>query len=344
MTSKMKITICGAGAVGSYLAGRICPTGAAEVSVIARGAQGAAILADGVRVITATEDYAVRPARVVEDASELPEQDIVFVTVKVMAQPSIAHQLDKLLGRNGVAVFAANGVPWWWKSASAAPAALPLLDPCGDLWNLVTPQRTLGCVVYSANEIVAPGVVRHKGNNRWVVGGPYPTGHGSLQRVVSLLRTSGLNGEACPDLRYEILIKLLRNASLNSLCALTRLPVDGLNDDPALRHQAFALMEDVVAVARGQGYDIGSSLEAAKEQLRRGGAEGSAPPVIGVRPSMLQDVLAGRPLEVEAILGQVQALARETDVPCATIDAVLPLLRGLNRSLAIAAESPRPAA
>ncbi|MBF6617723.1 MAG: 2-dehydropantoate 2-reductase [Candidimonas sp.] len=329
----MKVCIFGAGAVGGYLAARISHANAAQVSVVARGAQKEAIERNGLRLDTPEGSFTVRPAIVTDRPEELPEQDVVFVTLKVMSQSAVAPALRRLVGDRGCAVFAANGIPWWWKHGSERPEHLPLLDHDGALWNTLEPTRALGCIVYSANEVIAPGVIRHLGNNRWVVGEPDGTISPRLQAVINLMQASGVNGEASTHIHTEIWAKLLRNASLNSLCALTRLPVDGLAEDPALLAQADALIDEIIAVAGAQGCDISAQRAAAREQLRRGGAEGGAPPVKGLRPSMLQDALAGRPLEVEAIVGQVQALAQEAGVPCPAIDTVLPLLRGLNRSL-----------
>ncbi|MGB3290102.1 MAG: 2-dehydropantoate 2-reductase [Burkholderiaceae bacterium] len=329
----MKVCIFGTGAVGGYLAARIGHADAAQVSVIARGAQKEAIAANGIRLDTPEGSITVRPAAVTDRPEDLPEQDIVFVTLKVMGQPAAAPAIRRLTGDKGCAIFAANGIPWWWKHGSEHAAHLPLLDPDGALWNVLDPRRALGCIVYSANEVIAPGVVRHLGNNRWVIGEPNGSISPRLQAAVQLLQASGVNGEASPDIHTEIWAKLLRNASLNSLCSLTRLPVDGLAEDPELLALADALIDEIIAVANAQGCDISAQRAAAREQLRRGGAEGGAPPVKGLRPSMLQDALAGRPLEVEAIVGQVQALAQEARVPCPAIDFVLPLLRGLNRSL-----------
>ena len=331
----MKVCIFGAGAVGSYLAARIGHAAAAELSVVARGAQKDAILHNGIRLEAPGETVTVRPAYVTDKPEDLPAQDITFVTVKVMAQPGISEALRHLARDGGCTVFAANGIPWWWKHGTASPTSLPLLDPDAQLWNTLTPQRALGCIVYSANEVIAPGVVRHLGNNRWVLGEPDLSLSERLQGAVSLLQRCGVNAEASNDIRTEIWAKLLRNASLNSLCALTRLPVDGLAQDPALLALADALIDDIIAIARTQGCDITHHRDAAREQLRRGGAEGGAAPVTGLRPSMLQDALAGRPLEVEAILGQAQALASEAGVSCPALNLALPLVRGLDRSLRV---------
>ncbi|NYT84805.1 ketopantoate reductase family protein [Pollutimonas harenae] len=329
----MKVCIFGAGAVGGYLAARIGHANTAQISVIARGAHKDAIARNGIRLDTPEGSITVHPSLVTDRPEELPEQDLVFVTLKVMSQSAAAPVLRRLTGDRGCAIFAANGIPWWWKHGTEHAAHLPLLDPDGALWNILDPSRALGCVVYSANEVIAPGVVRHLGNNRWVMGEPDGSISPRLQAAVQLMQASGVNGEASPDIHTEIWAKLLRNATLNSLCALTRLPVDGLAEDPALLAQADTVIDEIISVASAQGCDITAQRAAAREQLRRGGAEGGAPPVKGLRPSMLQDALAGRPLEVEAIVGQVQALAQESRIPCPAIDTILPLLRGLNRSL-----------
>ena len=329
----MKVCIFGTGAVGGYLAARIGHAQAAQLSVVARGAQKEAILRDGIRLETPSETITVRPDHVSDTPDELPAQDITFVAVKVMAQPGVSGALRQLTAKGGCTVFAANGIPWWWKQGTAEPTHLPLLDPDARLWNELTPERALGCVIYSANEVIAPGVVRHLGNNRWVLGEPDSSLSERLNTIVGLLQGCGINAEASTDIRTEIWAKLLRNASLNSLCSLTRLPVDGLAQDPALLALADALVDDIISIARTQGCDISLHRDAAREQLRRGGAEGGAQPVKGLRPSMLQDALAGRPLEVEAILGQAQALAIEAGANCPALDLVLPLVRGLDRSL-----------
>ncbi|MFA4914476.1 MAG: 2-dehydropantoate 2-reductase [Burkholderiaceae bacterium] len=329
----MKVCIFGGGAVGGYVAARLCQAGGATVSVIARGAHREAIERDGLSIQSGGESFTCRPAVVTDDPASLGEQDVTFVALKTTVQAGAARAIARLMGQSGYAVFAANGIPWWFKHGSDAPAHLPLLDPEGDLWRLVRPERSLGCVVYSANEVTAPGHIRHLGNNRWVLGEASGQDTDRLRSLVALLRDARLNAEASTDLRREIWVKLSRNASVNTLCALTRLPVDGLAQDDALLAQGDALIRDIDRMAQSCGFDISDQAQAAIESLRRGGAERDAPPVTGLRPSMLQDALAGRPLEVEAILGQVQSLARESNVQTPAIDAALPLLRGLDRSL-----------
>jgi 2-dehydropantoate 2-reductase len=269
----------------------------------------------------------------VEHAAELPDQDLVFVTLKSFFYSSAAEDIGGLISGGGRVVFVGNGVPWWWNHGlPRRQGTLPLLDPNGLLWNTVTPERVLGCVVYSINEVVAPGVIRHSGNNRWLLGEPDNSLTPRLGSTVELCRDAGVMAEASLDLRAEIWTKLLRNAPLNSICALTRLPIDAIDDAPDLSALFNALIDEIVATAAVHGWDIRCHVAAAREAPRRGGAL-SGGPARDVRPSMLQDVLAGRQMEVESILGQPQAFAREAAVPTPAMDAILPLLRGLNRGL-----------
>jgi 2-dehydropantoate 2-reductase len=330
----MKVCIFGVGAVGGFMAAQMLQVKDTklQVSVIARGEQLRAIAARGLILRKPDGDITARPHAHTDRAADLAPQDIVFVTLKAPSQPGVAKEIASLLAPGGHAVFVNNGIPWWWTYGTSDSASLSLLDPNANLWNLISPQRTLGCVVYSANEVIEPGVVRHAGNNRWLLGEPGGGLSDRLHQTVALLKEAGLGAEAIPDLRSQIWAKLLRNAPLNPLCALTRLPVEALASDPALLRQCDALINDIAAIALAQGCDLSTEIQGARDAIRGGaGKTGSA--VGSVRPSMLQDVEAGRGMEVEAILGQAQAFARQRNTPCPAIDHILPLIRGLDRSL-----------
>ncbi|MCB4365512.1 2-dehydropantoate 2-reductase [Hydrogenophaga taeniospiralis] len=339
----MRLCVFGAGAVGGYLAARLLASRQHEVSVVARGEQLRAIAAGGITLVTPEETLVVRPALVTDRAQALPPQDVVFVTLKAHSQPAAAQDMAALLGPAGTAVFLNNGIPWWWHHRGPAVPGepLPLLDPTGALWNAVRPQRALGGVVYSANEVLRPGVVQHTANNRWVLGEP---GGGLSQRlrvITGLLCGAGLNAEAGPDIRTEVWAKLLRNAPMNALCALTRLPVNQLAFEPALLGMYEAVIDEVAAVAAAHGADLSDRIAVAKSAPRLGAAvDGRAAPVI--RPSMLQDTVLRRGMEIEPILGQVQAFARAAGTACPVLDLLLPLLRGLDRSAGFTAACARP--
>ncbi len=192
-------------------------------------------------------------------------------------------------------------------------------------------------MVCAPNGVIEPGVVRHTGPNRWLLG--EPDGSDSAA-TVALMQRAGLEAEASPDLRREVWAKLMRNAALNPLCAPTRLPSSELAVDPELLAIGDGIIGELIAIAAAHGSHVESEAGEARAALRRGGPAGNKP-VGGTRPSMLQDVLAGRPTEVETILGQLQAFAREAGVPCPCVDGVLPLMRWAGPSRCV---RPRPAA
>lgn len=330
-----KVCVFGAGAVGSYLLAKLIHAGTGhELSVVARGAQLQSINNDGLRLVSGDEEVLVRPQAATENPYELPPQDIVFVTLKAHSQSAAAHDIATLLSDGGVAVFVNNGIPWWWNYSGATSTlhSLPLLDPEAELWRCVDPARVLGCVVYSANEIVRPGVVRHVANNQWLLGEPDNSHSPRLLSTVNLMQEAGLGAHAVDNIRHCVWMKLLRNAPLNTISALTRLSAAELPLEPSLIELYEAVVDEIVAIAAAHGADVSDQADTAKAALHLGAAvDGTR--ATNIRPSMLQDVLKSRKMEVDSILGQVQAFARATGTPCPTIDTLLPLARGLNHLL-----------
>ena len=327
----MRICVFGAGAVGGYLAARLLKEGSHEIAVVARGEQLQAIRLNGLTLLTTQERFSVRPDVLTDQPNELKKQDVVFVTLKSHWQSSAAKDIASLLSPTGIAVFVNNGIPWWWtyRGLGVPASPLPLLDPDANLWTHVGAQRSLGCVVYSANEVVKPGVVRHSANNLWLLGEPDNNRSERLLRVTGVLCDSQLCAEAVTDIRKRIWTKLLRNAPLNSLCALTRLTVDQLSCDRQLLALCDSVVDEIAAIAAAGGVDLLDQVEIAKEAPKLGASIGGSA-VTGIRPSMLQDAMSGRTMEVEAILGQVQQFARSTGTPCPVLDVLLPLARGLD--------------
>lgn len=339
----MKICVFGAGAVGGYLAARLLLAGTHEVSLVARGAHLHAIAHHGLTVIDSDRTVVVHPAHATDLPHTLPPQDMVFVTLKAHALPAAASDISALIGPGGCAVFVNNGIPWWWHhhGTHQAGEALPLLDPTGTLWSTVTPQRALGCVVYSANELLRPGVVRHTTNNQWWLGEPSGEMSTRLTAATALLRDAGLNAEAMPDIRTQVWAKLLRNTPMNALCALSRLDVGALAHEPGLLGLFEALVDEVTAVALAHGVDLSARVAQAKASPRLGGAV-DGQPAPAVRPSMLQDIESGRAMEVDPILGQVLAFAQASHTPTPVLALLVPLLRGLNHATELTVARARP--
>ena len=332
----MKVCIYGAGAVGGNIAVNMAAADAAEVSVVARGPHLAAIRERGLTLRSGGKDTTVKiPAT--DDPRTLPKQDLIIVGLKAQSLPAAANSLAGLLAPEGCVLFLANGLHWWWRHGLEAPSSarpgakqhLPLLDPEGALWNHLGPGCALGGSVYSGNEISEPGVVVHTYLNDWGLGEPTarpgdaPTPR--LQRVVDLFLASGLKARVAPDIRRELWNKLIRVGSQSAVAALTRLNNLQLGEDADLAALRRRYINEALAVALAQGCDLRGTFNI--DEL-----VGPAPPH---RPSMLQDVLARRPIEVEAQVGQLQAFAHELGVATPVIDIILPLLRGLDRSLRI---------
>ena len=322
----MRVCVFGAGAVGSHLAVRLIQSGRAEIAVVARGPHLAAMASRGLTLESEDGTTTVPVAVATDQPASLPPQDLVIVTLKGPSIPPNAAAIAALLAPGGVAAFLINGIPWWWRfGQEATPGPLPLVDPDGRTWNAVRPERAIGGVIYSPNEIIAPGIVRHRSRNHYVLGLPQGGGSPALSAMVDLFAGAGIGVESTTDIRRAVWLKLLLNAPGNPTAALTCLSGAARATVPGLSDLGQRIVEEVIAVAMATGTDIrveGGELAESARRNRPGG-----------RPSMLQDVEAGRPMEVESLLGQVQAFARETGVETPVIDVLVPLLRGLDRAV-----------
>lgn len=322
----MRICIYGAGAVGSHLAAKLLRAGL-DVAVVARGAHLAALRDTGLTFRGQDETFTVPVPVATDDPATLPPQDLVLVTLKTVAHPDHATRLAALLADGGTVAFLCNGIPWWWTAGRRDAGSLPLLDPGGALWQEVRPERCLGGVIYSPNELVAPGVVVHSARHRLVLGSPLPGREGMAAAAAAPLLQAGMATEVTADIRQEVWRKLLLNAPGNPLCALTRLTAVQRFADPDLVELGVRIVGEVLEVAAADGCDLRPEVDLAALRATPATRWGTG------RPSMLQDVLAGRPMEVDSILGQVAAFARGSGVATPTIDVVLPLLRGLDRAV-----------
>lgn len=322
----MKICIYGAGAVGGHLAARLITAGHDEVSLVARGAQLRAIQQNGLKVFRGEEIYTGRPATATDDPASLPPQDVVLVTLKAQALPGAAAAIERLLAKDGVAVFALNGIPWWWnKGTNNAQEHLEVVDPGGELWSRLK-DRSLGCVIYSPNEVLEPGVIKTAMGDRWVFGEPDNAPSSRVDGLVQAFQAANINGVAATDLRYDIWHKLLINCGLNPVAALTRLPTVKMSASPEVRAERCKVMLEVLEVALACGTDLRGKvdLEELVAPKKRPGSNTA---------SMLQDVMAGRSLEHDAILGQVVEFARQHNISVPRCELMLVLLRGLNQQL-----------
>lgn len=314
----MKIAIFGAGAIGGHLAARLAH-GGADVSIVARGAHLAAIQERGLRFVGADTDFTVR-VRATASAAELGPQDLVISAVKAHALPAAADDLQALLGPDTPVVYAINGIPWWYFHGATGPLAgqpLERLDPGGRLWRDVGVQRALGCVVQSANEVTEPGVVHNRSaTNSFVIGEPDHSDSPRLARIVTTLRHAMPDITGSVDIRRDTWLKLLLNMSSSPLGCLTQSRGKDIAADPALRELFSRTMHEGARVAAALGIDVPADADAKLARMR----------TLNHRSSMLQDLLAGRPMEIDGQLAVVQDIARRLDVPMPTFDTLLALL------------------
>jgi 2-dehydropantoate 2-reductase len=302
----MRICIYGAGAIGGLLGAKLAVTGE-DVTLIARGPHLAAIRERGLTVASKAETLTVRP-RATDKPEEAGRQDFVIVALKSNAVPGIVGQMLPLLGQDTAVVMAVNGVPWWYFYGVEGPfrdRRIKSLDPENRLWTMIGPQRTIGCVVYPAAEIVAPGHIQHIEGDRFSLG--EPDGQKS-ERVLALSRAltaAGLKAPVKADIRSEIWVKLWGNAVFNPISALTGATLRAICENHGTAQLVRTVMREVELVANALGIAMPVSLE-----RRMAGAA-----AIGDhKTSMLQDIEKGRPPELDAIIAAVIELAEITKV------------------------------
>ena len=315
----MKICVFGAGAIGGYMGAKLAQAGA-DVSLVARGPHLAAMQANGLRLIEESGEVTV-PVRAEEDPAALGVQDYVIVTLKAHSVPPVVARMQPLIGPETTIVSGVNGVPWWYfhgVGGELEGTRLASVDPGNVQWDGFGPDRVLGCVVYPAAEVVEPGVVKHIEGNRFSLG--EPTGEKS-ERAMALskaLMAAGLKAPVRPRLRDEIWVKLWGNLSFNPISALTHATLDVVCTDPGTRAVARAMMVEAQEIAETLGVKFPIDVD---RRIDGGAAVGAH------RTSMLQDLDAGRPMEIDALVGSVQELGRIVGVATPTIDMVLALVQ-----------------
>jgi 2-dehydropantoate 2-reductase len=314
----VKICVFGAGAVGGYLGVQFALAGQ-DVTLVARGRHLEAMKANGLRLLVEGEERIAHPRCV--DGSSLPgPQDVVFVTLKAHSVLPSLDDLQPLLGPETTVVWAVNGVPWWYFYQNPGPwenHPLTSLDPDGAQWKVIAPERIVGCVVYPAVEVAEPGVIRHIDGNRFTLGEPSGEKTARVQALAKVLIDAGFRAPV-RRIREEIWGKLLGNLAFNSISALTHATLDKVASDPGTSHLARSMMTEARAVGEALGIRFSIGIE-----QRIAGAAGVGPH----RTSMLQDLEAGRPMEIDALVTAVVEMADLVQIQVPTIRTVLALLK-----------------
>lgn len=322
----MKVCIVGAGAIGGYLGAKLALADA-QVTLIARGAHLQAIQEKGLRLRQAdgTEDL-VKDVVATDDMSKAGKQDVVIVALKAQSVPSVAPSLPALYGEETMVVTAQNGIPWWYFRKLESPYPdyrIQSVDRDGIVEANIPVDRVIGCVVYPAAEIAAPGIIQHIEGDRFSLGELDGSKTERIQALSKLINSSGLKSRVRNQIRNELWVKLWGNLAFNPISALTRATLEQICQYPLTRELARNMMLEAQAIAEKLGVDFGISLEKRIEGAEQVGAH---------KTSMLQDIEAGRPTEVDAIVGSVAELGRLTQTPTPHIDGIYASVKLLEKA------------
>ena len=325
----MKVCIVGAGAIGSFLGAHLSRSGS-DVVALARGATAAALRAHGFQLEQAGALVTAK-VRVVEDTAGLGAQDLVVLAVKGPSLIQAAEKIPPLLGRETMVLTAMNGVPWWFFQGASGPYAgtrLKSIDPDGRIEAAIPSRHVIGCVVHATCSVVEPGRVRHGFGNELIIGEPGwgEAGRGEPESAISArvtalaerLRSAGFKATVSARIQADIWYKLWGNMTMNPISALTGATCDRILDDPLLNRYSVAIMAEAAAIGERIGCPISQSGEDRNAVTRKLGA---------FKTSMLQDALAGRPLEIDALVTAVTEIGGMVAVPTPHTDALLGLIR-----------------
>ena len=313
----MKICIYGAGAIGGYLGFQLAEAGA-EVTLIARGPHLAAIKENGLTLrIDGAEKN--RPIAATDDAAEAGPQDYVVVALKAPSVAPVADRIAELFHEETAVVTAMNGIPYWYFHAhGGAHDGMPLeaVDPGRVLWDTIGPERAIGCVVYPAAEIAAPGIVEHVYGNRFMLGEPDGVKSERVQALSTVMNGAGLKAPVRPRIRDDIWTKLWGNLSFNPVSCLTGGTLEEIANDPGTRDVVRRMMAESKEVGEALGVRFSVPIE---KRIDMGGDVGAH------KTSMLQDLERGRSMELDALVGVISELGRMVGVETPTVDAVFSL-------------------
>ena len=321
----MRFAIVGAGAIGAFV-GAILARAGEDVTLIARGAHLRAMQDHGVRVRGEIGDFQV-DARATDDPQTVGEVDVLILTLKTHSVPAMVASLRPMLGPNTSVLTAQNGFPWWYfyrQGSEWEGTHLESVDPGGVIRQHINPSRVIGCVVYPSTEIVEPGVVWHMEGTRFAIGEPDGSKSERCRRLADSFINAGLRCPIRTNIRHDIWVKLMGNVAYNPISALTRATLIEIVQCPETRALAAAIMTEVDAVARKLGIDMGISVEQRLEGAEKVGQH---------KTSMLQDIEAGKPTELEAIVGAIIELGAKLGLELPNTKSVYACVKLLESAL-----------
>lgn len=300
----MKFLIAGAGAIGGYIGAKMTQAGY-DVTLFARGPHLAAMRKCALRVISPDGDFEACP-RVVSNLQDAGAMDVIILGVKAHGLTQLAPQIQPLIGETTTVVSTQNGIPWWYSQFSKPHVHLERVDPGGVIAHSIPARQVVGSIVYFSTDILEPGVIRHNEGNRISLGEPDGSRSDRCRVIAEAFIKSGLRCPVTARLVHEIWVKLLGNVAFNPISALTRATLAQMVRDPGVCALVREIMTEVEAVANKLGIELSVSID-----QRIAGAE----KVGEHKTSMLQDLEAGRPMELEAVAGAVLELGERLGVP-----------------------------
>jgi 2-dehydropantoate 2-reductase len=314
----MKVAIYGAGAIGGWMGTRLAQAGC-EVSVVARGTTLEALQMHGLRL--ESTDVVSVPVRSSADPADLGVQDLVIVAVKAPAMADVARAIGPLIGPDTMVLTAMNGVPWWFFESFGAQYAgtrLKAVDPEGAIARAIPAQHIIGCVVHASCSLNSPGFVKQHFGNKLIVGEPSGVKTARVRQLVALLQKAGFETVLSDQIQKDAWYKLWGNMTVNPVSAMTGATTDLIMGDELVR----GFISKVMLEAREIGARIGIPIEQMPEDRHQVTRKLGA-----FKTSMLQDVEAGKPVELDALVTVVKELGELTQVPTPFTDALLGLAR-----------------
>ena len=311
----MKICIVGAGATGGYLGVKLINAGF-DVSLVARGAHLEAMKKNGLTIIENEKEITCRP-KCSDSIDELGKMDFVFITLKAYSIPGVVREIVKMFNDNTSVITAYNGIPWWYFfniGGQFNNYRFKCIDPDNIQWNLITPQRVIGCVVYPATEIIQPGVIKHLEGNRFSLGEPSGTNSERISKISKALAHSGLKAPIRNNIRQEIWMKLIGNLAFNPLSVVTGETLEVLLSKEENKKIAYAAMQEASFIMNKLNISLNVSIDQRIEGAAKVGAH---------KTSMLQDYERGKELELDALIVTVKEIGDLYGIKTPTIDIIL---------------------
>jgi 2-dehydropantoate 2-reductase len=321
----MRVCIVGAGAIGGLMAVKLA-LGGEEVTVVDLGQHLKAIQENGLKLIWEDgTEYVAEIAKATDKVKDAGVQDLIILALKAHYLDQVAREIPKITGPDTMIVTVQNGIPWWYFHKHAGPLkgrTLESLDPSGVLGKHIDADKIIGCVVYPAAAVTAPGVIHHVEGDRFPIGELDGSESERVRKLFDVLVNAGFRSRIVDDIRSEIWLKAWGNLSFNPISALTHATLVDICQFKETRHLAEAMMVEAQTIGEALGITFRHTIE-----KRIAGAES----VGSHKTSMLQDVEAGRSLETEALIGAILELSRLTETPAPSIEAVYACVKLLNK-------------